>query len=142
MEKTCCCLYFLPALCWEINFVSQLLCEWGLKSKTSCSLYWFWEKLTQLYFPHNYSTGCTFFLMTRDGIITIEHRGQVASMGVPWEGNYQQPPPSWASQKALWSKWTNPVNSYSISCVCEHSVEWLVLQFTHWCFIHKILCAI
>lgn len=96
LEKNCYCLCFLLALCWEINFVSQLLCEWGLKSRTSCSLHWFWEKLTQLNFPHNYNKGYTFLLMTRDGIITVDNRGQAASMGVPWEGSYYQPPPSWA----------------------------------------------
>lgn len=91
LEKTCLC--FLLPLCWEINFASQQLCEWGLKIRSSLSLHWCWKKLTQWNFQHNHSKGCTFLPMTRNG---IRPQGQAASKGVPWEGSYHQLPPSWA----------------------------------------------
>lgn len=94
-------------------------------------------KLTQLDFPHNYSIGCTFLLITRNGIINIDHRCHPA-----WQGSHRWPRSSWASQKASWSQWPNPANSHSTSQAHGHSEEWLVLQFTHWCFIYKLLLAV
>lgn len=137
LGKAVCCLCLLLTLHWGVHFAFQPLCEQGLKSSTCFFPTSVLGKLTQLDFPHKYSIGCTFLLITRNGIINIDHRCHPA-----WQGSHRWPRSSWASQKASWSKWPNPANSHSTSQAHGHSEEWLVLQFTHWCFIYKLLLAV